>query len=195
MSKHISNVIDVDTIRRQAQAPRAAEENATAKGLFMLFQGWYGSLFLSRYETGNQTEDGKDKGILSAMVIWQAELGGLDGNVVRDAAERCKTEFVKWPPTLPEFMGVVRAVTPRKTYSGPMKVEMSEGLRSSYSMRARTEAMARYRANVNADAGVVNTGGAVGLPLVQLLIAKAVGLAGGDEVAVLRRFDRQRSAA
>jgi hypothetical protein len=70
---------------------------------------------------------------------------------------------------------------------------MSTELKSSYSKRARSEAMARYRDRVAAQAGVVSVPD--GLAGLKELIAKAVALGGGDEVATLLRLDREMAAA
>lgn len=192
MSRHISTAINEADFTRRAEKP-AQTINGGTKQLFLLFHGWYGNLFLSRYETGDNGIDGKDRGTLSAMVVWQNRLAEFDPEVVRTAAERCETEHPKFPPTLPEFVAICRAVQPRTTTAMQFKIPMSEGLRSSYTARARAEAMSRYRANQQADAGMVKTEG--GLAGLHALVAKAVGLAGGDEVAALRRFDAKREAA
>lgn len=190
MSKTISQAIQSAAVGAARGEP-APDPQKTVKGLFMLFHGWYGNLFLSRFESGDKDKAGKDRGTLSAMAIWQSALGRFDGDVVREAADRCQVEHPKYPPTLPEFVAICRAAQPREAYSGPMKVEMSEGLKSSYTARARAEAMARYRANrAGRDVGSDAVRDDDGLFALQLLVAHAVGLAGGDEVAVLRRFDR-----
>ena len=188
MSKTIAQALDGASIGAQPEAP-AADPRKTVKGLFMLFHGWYGNLFLSRYESGDKDASGKDRGTLSAMTIWQSALDRFDGDVVRAAADRCEVDHPKYPPTLPEFVAICKATQPRRAApESQFKIPMSSDLKSSYTARARAEAMARYRAKVATDAGVVNAGD--GLGGLQVLVAKAVALAGGDEVAVLRRFDR-----
>lgn len=162
------------------------------KELFMLFHGWYGALFLSRYHTGERDLAGKDKGVKSAMIVWQNALARFDEDTIRTAVNRCKEAHPQFPPTLPEFEALCRAVQVRPAFKadGPAQIGMSEGLKSSYTARARADAMARYRANLAAEVGAVHTSGS-GLAALQLLVAKAVSLAGGDEVATLRRFDTQ----
>lgn len=173
-------------------AEPAPDNLRTAKDLFMIFHGWYGSLFLSRYHTGESDIKGKDRGVKSAMTIWQAALSHFDDSTIRTAVERCRELHPKFPPTLPEFEAICRSaqIRPSTMQTGPDRITMSEGLKSSYTARARGEAMARYRANVATELGAVHTG-STGLGALQLLVAKAVSLAGGDEVATLRRFDRQ----
>lgn len=188
-AKPISAVIDAAHIGARPQAePRQAD--AMVKRLFMLFHGWYGNLLIARYQTGDTGLDGKDRGVASAMKVWQSELARFEPEDVEAAAARCQTDHPKYPPTLPEFVALCKAVRvrPMMKVNGTLKVEMSEGLRSSYTAKARAQAMHRYRANLAAEVGMVNApDGARGL---QVLIAQAVALAGGDEVQVLRRYDR-----
>lgn len=192
MSKTIAQALDGAHIGAQPEVP-AADPRKTVKGLFMLFHGWYGNLFLSRYESGDKDAQGKDRGTMSAMTIWQHALDRFDGDVVRAAAERCQEDHPKYPPTLPEFVAICKATQPRKPApESQFKIPMSSDLKSSYTARARADAMARYRANINAEAGVLPAGNGMGG--LQVLVAKAVGLAGGDEVAVLRRFDLAQEA-
>lgn len=186
MSEHISTAIGRADIARQQ--PDAAEASKAVRSLFMLFHGMYGNLFLSRYATGELDHEGKDKGVKSAMVIWQSDLARFDGDVLRAAAERCKADHVKFPPTLPEFLVICRALQPRRThFEAQGAIAMSDGLKSSYTARARAQAMATYRANVAAEVGAVRVDG--GLSGLLQLVAAAVGLAGGDEVGALRRLD------
>lgn len=189
-AKPISAVIDAAHIGRRPQAaPREAD--ATVKRLFMLFHGWYGNLLIARYQTGETGLDGKDRGVASAMKVWQAELARFAPEDVESAAARCQADHPKFPPTLPEFVALCKAVRVRPAFqpNGPGAIEMSGELRSSYTARARAEAMHRYRANLAAEVGKVETEG--GIRGMQTLIAQAVALAGGDEVVILRRFDQR----
>ena len=190
MSEHISAAIARADINR-AQ-PAEADPAKAVRSLFMLFHGMYGNLFLSRYATGEVDAEGKDKGVKSAMVIWQSDLARFDPAVVRSAAERCKTDHPKFPPTLPEFLGLCRALQPRAAhFDKPGAIEMSAGLKSSYTAKARAKAMAAYRAKLDADVGVVRV--SAGLAGLCQLVASAIGLAGGDEVAALARMERLTS--
>lgn len=187
MSEHISAAIARADISRQSSAE--ADTSKSVRSLFMLFHGMYGNLFLSRYATGELDAEGKDKGVKSAMVIWQSDLARFDAVVVRSAVERCKADHTKYPPTLPEFLALCRALQPRAAhFDKPGALEMSAGLRSSYTAKARAKAMAAYRAKLDADVGVVRVG--AGLAGLCQLVASAVGLAGGDEVAVLAGMER-----
>lgn len=188
MSKTVSQALQAANI---GAAPSQQEDlQSGVKGLFMLFHGWYGALLLARYTTGDVDQEGKDRGIKSAMVVWQKELDGFDGDVIRAAANRCMADHPKYPPTLPEFVAICKATQPRRAApESQFKIPMSTDLKSSYTARARAKAMTAYRAKVDAEAGVVKAGD--GLGSLQVLVARAVGLAGGNEVAVLRSFDRE----
>ena len=186
MSKSISQAIAAAAIG-SAPIPQA-DAQASIKGLFMLFHSWYGNLLLSRYTTGEVGADGKDKGIKSAMAVWQSELNTFDGDTVRSAADRCKTDHPKYPPTLPEFAAICRAIQPRRRSSDSQPaIEMSGELKSSYTARARAQAMAAYRAKVLSDVGAQPVpDGVSGL---HQLVARAVSLAGGDEASALRKME------
>jgi hypothetical protein len=178
----------------QGSRPDSSEKETATKRLFMLFHGYYGNLFLSKYATGELDSDGKDRGIKSARQIWQSGLAKFDVATVVAAAERCKQAHKEFPPSLPQFLDLCAAIQPRKaTAKGDARIGMSTELKSSYSKRARSEAMARYRDRVAAQAGVVSVPD--GLAGLKELIAKAVALGGGDEVATLRRLDREMAAA
>lgn len=156
----------------------------------MLFHGMYGNLFLSRFATGELDAEGKDRGVKSAMVVWQSDLSRFDADVIRHAAERCKAEHVKFPPTLPEFLEICRSLQPRRaSVQTQATIGMSDDLKSSYTAKARAMAMARYRANVAAEVGIVRVDN--GVRGILQLVASAVALAGGDEAAVLLRIERE----
>lgn len=185
----IAKIIDAAGIGARAQP--ASEAESPVKRLFLLFHGYYGALFLSRYQTGDDDLQGKDRGVKSAMKVWQAELAHFEPQDIEAAAMRCKADHPDFPPTLPQFLALCKAVRVRQPTkpNGPGAIEMSGELRSSYTAKARAEAMHRYRANLAAEVGKVETEG--GIRGMQTLIAQAVALAGGDEVAILRRFDQR----
>lgn len=186
MSEHIGSAIDRADFGRQQ--PEAADPTKDVRSLFMLFHGFYGNLFLSRYATGDLDASGKDKGVKSAMVVWQSDLARFAPDVIRAAADRCKVDHVKYPPTLPEFLTICRALQPRIAhFDKPGAIEMSSGLKSTYTARARAKAMASYREKLAAEVGAVRVDG--GLSGLLQLVASAVGLAGGDEVGALRQLD------
>jgi hypothetical protein len=185
-----ANTLVTSSVISQAAAPVDAEKESAAKRLFMLFHGYYGNLFLSKFATGELDADGKDRGIKSARIIWQNELAKFDVATVVAAAERCKQAHKEFPPSLPQFADLCAAIQPRKARpQADARIGMSTELKSTYSKRARAEAMARYRERVASQAGIVSVPD--GLAGLKELIAKAVALGGGDEVATLRRLDRE----
>lgn len=189
MSKTITQAIAGAHIGAKPELA-GVDPKKTVKGLFMLFHGWYGNLFLSRYESGDKDATGKDRGTMSAMVIWQNALDRFDGDVVRAAACRCEADHPKYPPTLPEFLAICKATRPRAVApESQFQIPMSDALKSANSAKARADAMATYHANVSASVDVVRP--SEGLGLLHALIAKAVGLAGGNEAARLHRLERE----
>lgn len=164
------------------------EPEKSAKGLFMLFHGWYGNLLLSRYATGDIDARGKDRGTLSAMNVWGVGLSPFDDDIVRAAAERCKLDYPKFPPTFPEFEAICRAIQPRRRSSDRLVgIEMSGELRSRQSAQVRAVTMAAYKARLSSQAGAVEVPD--GLAGLRQLIARASALAGGDEATKLRQLE------
>jgi hypothetical protein len=137
------------------RAPQSGPQNEAAqvvvvKRLFMLFHGWYGNLFLSKFATGEKDDQGKDKGILSARIVWESELREFSAEIVMAAARRAREVHQEFPPALPQFVALCRAIAPRKTWADENPVQpriaMSDELRQERSRRAREEAMAKYHA-------------------------------------------------
>jgi hypothetical protein len=173
---------------KPAQA-EPADATAIVTRLFMLFQGWYGNLFIAKFATGARDINGKDKGIKSALVVWSSELREFAPDIVEAAAERCKETYLEFPPNLPQFVAICKAVRPRRAFAAAPtnRIGMSHELRASYSKRAREEALAKLRARIDAETGYMRVDD--GLTGLTQLIAQGVALAGGDEVATLRGFD------
>lgn len=98
---------------------RAAEsaDSALVRRLFMVLHGAYGAAFTSKFATGQRDADGKDKGIRSAMQVWQSKLAAYPADVVEAAAGRVMGAHPEFPPTLPQFEALCRAVMPRKTFA------------------------------------------------------------------------------
>ena len=193
MFKNVAALVTPGAISQGPTAESAESETAT-KRLFMLFHGYYGNLFLSKFATGELDAEGKDRGIKSARLVWQNELRNYDVDTVVAAAKRCKEAHKEFPPSLPQFAALCAAIQPRKARpEGDARIGMSTELKSSYSKRARSEAMARYRDRIASQAGVVSVPN--GLAGLKELIAKAVALGGGDEVATLVRLDREMAGA
>lgn len=104
---------------RQERAPR--EASPTIRKLFMLLHGSYGNQFLAKFNTGQVVEEGsnkgKDKGLLTAMLVWDADLSRFAGDVVEAAVRRAKAENPDFAPTLPQLVKLCEAMTPRKTHA------------------------------------------------------------------------------
>lgn len=107
-----------EAIRETASQPRQKREaSTTVRKLFVLLHGSYGSLFLSKYATGEKSEAGGDKGVAAAMLVWDAALSKFAPDVIETAAKRLMAESPEFAPNLPQLEKVCEAITPRKTYS------------------------------------------------------------------------------
>mgnify|MGYP000866527248 CR=1 FL=1 len=90
--------------------------SATVRKLFMLLHGSYGSLFTSKFTTGQMA--GKyDKGMISAMKVWDAKLSRFSAAVVEEAAAMASKVHKDFPPNLPEFESLCESVVPRKEWA------------------------------------------------------------------------------
>jgi len=107
-----------EAVREAAAQPRAKREaSVTVRKLFVLLHGAYGSLFLSKYATGEKSESGGDKGVAAAMLVWDAALSKFAPDVIEAAAKRLMAENPEFSPNLPQLEKVCEAITPRKTYA------------------------------------------------------------------------------
>lgn len=107
-----------DAIHQAAHQPRPKREaSPTTRKLFVLLHGSYGNLFLSKFATGEKTDDGRDKGVTAAMLVWDAALAKFTPDVIEAAAQRLKSENPEFAPNLPQFEKTCEAITPRKTYA------------------------------------------------------------------------------
>ena len=104
-----------DTAEEAAEASLQAVSLVIRK-LFMLLHGSYGSLFTSKFATG-QMAGKHDKGAISAMKVWDAKLSRFPATVVEQAASRLAAEHADFPPNLPQFELMCDAVMPRQTYA------------------------------------------------------------------------------
>ena len=115
------NVVDFEgAVMRTADAAPPTEGravSATVKHLFVLLQGSYGSLFLSKFATGVTDAKGRDLGIRSTMKVWDAALSKFPAATIEAAAKKLTQEHTEFPPNLPQFTAICEALTPRKTYA------------------------------------------------------------------------------
>lgn len=107
-----------EAVREAAAQPRQKREaSVTVRKLFVLLHGAYGSLFLSKYATGEKSASGGDKGVAAAMLVWDAALSKYTPDVIEAAAKRLMGEAPEFAPNLPQLEKVCAAITPRKTYA------------------------------------------------------------------------------
>lgn len=173
--------IDLDAARRPQQetAPEAVNT------VFKVLHGFYGNLFLSKFSTGQEDEQGKDKGIKSARQVWAHGLRDFDAQTIDSALHRCQQHHPEYPPSLPQFLAICAAAKPREAYKppAPPALTMSADLRDQYLREHRQKAQEAVE-KIKAEREEVS-----GLDLLKQAIANAVATAGGDEAAELRRLD------
>ena len=101
------------------QEPKANRnaDNPTIRKLFLVLHGSYGNLFTAKFATGEKDANGKDKGIRAAMMVWESTLSKYPGEIIETAAKRLTAECPEYPPNLPQFEAICKAVMPRKTYA------------------------------------------------------------------------------
>jgi hypothetical protein len=108
-------------VNRAAACPAPDAEPLQVKPvvrkLFMLLHGSYGTLFLSKFATGEKDAAGRDKGIRAAMKVWESKLSRFDDSTIEAAADRLSTQHPEFPPNLPQFESLCIALMPRKTYA------------------------------------------------------------------------------
>lgn len=168
---------------------RNAVDESFAAEVFKTFHGFYGSLFLSKFSTGLQDEKGHDRGIHSAKTVWATALQRFDAATVGAALDACQALHPKYPPTMPEFVGLCVAHAPR-VHAAPAqpRIEMGQALRSAYAAKCRA-----INAKHAEAAAIKANGYRPWEPTLTGLyqgIAQAVALAGGDEVKFLRGTER-----
>ena len=154
-----------EAVREAAAQPRQKREASVTvvRKLFVLLHGAYGSLFLSKYATGEKSESGGDKGVAAAMLVWDTALSKFAPDVIEAAAKRLMGENPEFAPNLPQLEKVCAAITPRKTYAeeaglprlpapapaAPVKVDFSQqhdGKDWARAILARSEAGDKIRA-------------------------------------------------
>jgi hypothetical protein len=166
---------------------RTEPTDAGIKRVFMVLHGYYGNLFLSKFATGIESEDGEDQGIANARRVWSFGLAEFDVETVKLALRRCQQAHPEFPPSLPQFVALCAAIQPRPVFRPVMPttqaIELSEEARAELRARERERlaALAQRLKEAPPDSP---------LTVLKQCIAKAVGDAGGDEGAALLRLDR-----
>lgn len=116
MTDTIANLA-VKAINDNAAHQQSKGESHVIRKLFLLLHGSYGNLFTSKFATGERDANGKDKGIRATMMVWEAALSKYPPDVIEAAAARLTTECPEFPPNLPQFEAICKAVMPRKSYA------------------------------------------------------------------------------
>ena len=117
--KNLATIAAQSVHEAQERAPR--EASPTTRKLFMLLHGSYGNQFLAKFHTGQLVDKGankgKDKGLLAAMLVWDADLSRFPGDVIEAAVKRAKSENPEFAPTLPQLVKLCEAIMPRQTHA------------------------------------------------------------------------------
>lgn len=152
-----------------------------ADAVFRAMHGFYGQLWLSKFATGQAGPDGADAGVVSAKRIWAHGLRDFDATTVRMALRQCLERHPEFPPSLPQFVALCRSNQPREAYRPALPMSVALVAERSKAEREKLRAM---RQRLRGDALATS-----GLPALFAAIADAVGCAGGDEAAELRRLE------
>lgn len=162
-----------------------AIDEVQIKRLFMMLHGMYGNSVLDKYRIGQIDGNGEDIGMATARSVWLTGLREFDPAILLKAVGKCAEKHKTFPPTLPEFRDLCKMFQPTKwiPQANVPRLEMSAALRSEQAERTR-RSIAEIR--LKREGGVA---GDEGLPTLNVLIAKAVGHAGGDEAGMLMRLD------
>lgn len=174
-----------DALGGVGQQPQAHDDRAI-KRVFMVLHGFYGSLFLNKFSTGQVGEDGEDQGMASARRVWDHTLREYDLDTIKLALGRCRERHPEYPPSLPQFTQLCEAAKPRAVWTPPPEqvlLEMSPELREQRRAEHRRRAM-------DAAHCIVEPPEMSGLDLLKQAIAKASAEAGGDEASTLLHMDR-----
>jgi hypothetical protein len=119
-------------------------------------------------------------GILSAQAVWLNDLKRFSFSVIREAVEKCKKRHPTFVPTLPEFLALCEASMPTQAARPNVPLlGVSEEAKAAIRQKNR-ETLAMLKLGIS---GRVDYG--TGMPALLLMISKAVGEAGGDEVKAL----------
>ena len=79
--------------------------------LFGELQGNYGTRFLDMWRSGQTDTNGDDVGLQNAMALWAEKLAGFRDRP--DAIRRVLDTLPPHPPTLPEFVALIRQSCPK----------------------------------------------------------------------------------
>lgn len=146
-----------------------------AARVFRAMHGYYGNLFLSKFANGVLDSQGQDMGTTDAMKVWAYELRRFDDKTVLAAIDRCKSEHKEFPPSLPQFVDLCKAMAPRQVFKALPPAPVADS-------QAKRDALEKLK-------GLKSKAAPSGLQLLKEAIADAVRCAGGDEAKTLRRLE------
>lgn len=156
--------------------PQTASSDAMISALFQRLHGYFGNSFLDKFRTGQARADGLDAGVENAKRIWARELAGTPGEVIGAALRALRDRGAPFPPSLPEFAALCRASRPpvprERSLTAPAATARSAESKAEFAV-----AMAQLRPAEGGIGGLLAN------------VAKAIALAGGDEVSALRRLE------
>lgn len=88
----------------KATAQQKLEVSARTRKLFMIFHASYGSLFTSKFSTGELNSEGSDKGMRAALLVWDRSLNNYEDDVIEKATKKIQLENLNFPPNLGHFI-------------------------------------------------------------------------------------------
>lgn len=147
--------------------------------LFQALHGYYGNQFLDKYRTGQSTAKG-DVGIENAKKVWASELSVHGAGTIAKALATLRDSGNKFAPSLPEFMELCKA----HRRPAPMESRIEYMNRTGQQI-ASPETVAKAQEQIRR----LTRRRVDGVSNLLQNVAKAVALAGGDEVATLRQLE------
>lgn len=168
--------------------PEIVMNDEGIRHVFKVLHGFYGNLFLSKWQTGTTDDSGEDQGIANARRIWAYSLREHAIDDIKLALRRCQTVHTEFPPSLPQFLALCDAIKPR-----PVSTAIHPNFRPELTMSPEARAAWRAEQRRKATEAAHRQAAAAeptGLDVLKQCIATAARDAGGDEVATLLQLDR-----
>lgn len=163
-----------------ALQPAAANDGSAADAVFRAMHGFFGQLWLTKFATGQVLADGSDAGVQGAKRMWAHGLRSFDAATVKAALHELSEAAGEYPPSLPQFIALCRSHQPRKATVLALPNRAPNG----EAALAEREKLRALRADAAAHAGPLE-----GIPTLIAAVADALGCAGADEAAELRRMN------
>ena len=107
--------------------------------LFGELQGNYGTRFLDMWRSGQTDTNGDDVGLQNAMALWAEKLAGFRDRP--DAIRRVLDTLPPHPPTLPEFVALIRQSCPKPEHKALPAPDVPPAVIAA--RQAEAQAMAR----------------------------------------------------